>query len=71
MDTNGPLAPQLYTVRAAAAVLGVGRTTTWKFVSNGTLDSVHLGGRRMVRAESLLKLIANGTPSSKKESHDA
>ncbi len=63
-DTMKPEAftqPQLYSVRAAAAMLGVGRTTTWKFVSNGTLESVHMGGRRMIRAASLHTLITQGT----------
>ena len=49
-----------------AIILGVGRTTTWKFITEGTLKSVHMGGRRMIRAESLRKLIAEGTPSAKK-----
>jgi excisionase family DNA binding protein len=53
--------PKLYSVRSTAALLGVGRTTAWKFITNGTLETVHLGGRRMVRAESLHQLIKRGT----------
>ena len=55
--------PQLYSIRAAAIMLGVGRTTAWKLVYEGTLDSVRIGGRRMIRATSLHGLIANGTQS--------
>jgi excisionase family DNA binding protein len=61
MKTTETPAPRLYSVRAAAALLGVGRTTAWKLVSDGTLETVHIGGRRMVRATSLEAVIANGT----------
>lgn len=61
MIANRGPEPQLYSVRAAAAILSIGLTTTWKFVSDGTLESVRIGGRRMIRAESLKKLIAHGT----------
>ena len=53
--------PQLFTVAMAAKMLGVGRTTAWKFITDGVLESVHIGRRRMVRASSLRSLIANGT----------
>lgn len=58
--------PRLYSIRAAAAALGVSRTTAWKLASDGTLESLNLGGLRMIRAESLHHLIAEGTPSAKK-----
>ena len=53
--------PKLYSVRAAAAVLCVGKTTAWKLVNDGTLETVRIGNRRLVRAASLDSLIANGT----------
>lgn len=53
--------PRLYPVRAAATLLGVGRTTAWKLIGNGTLETVYIGGRRMIRSESLEAVIANGT----------
>lgn len=58
---NAVTQPQLFSVRTAATMLGVGRTTAWKFVTDGTLETVHIGGRRMIRAQSLHKLIAEGT----------
>ena len=59
--------PQLYSVRAAAAMLGIGRTSVWKCITNRTLETVLIGRRRMIRAESLYKLIANGTSSPTKD----
>ena len=53
--------PRLYSVRAAAAMLSVGKTTAWKMVNDGTLETVRIGNRRLVRAASLDSLIANGT----------
>lgn len=58
--------PRLYSIRAAATVLGVSRTTVWKLACDGTLESLNLGGLRMIRAESLHELIATGTRSAKK-----
>ena len=66
MTAEESLQPRLYSIRAAATVLGVGRTTAWKFVSDGTLESVNIGGLRMIRAESLHNLVTAGTPSVKK-----
>lgn len=61
MNVIKPPEPQLFTISSAASMLGVGRTTAWKLVSDGTLESVHIGRRRLVRASSLRLLIANGT----------
>lgn len=65
MKSDAYTQPQLFSVRTAAAMLGVGRTTAWKFITDGTLETVHIGGRRMIRAQSLHKLIAEGTQSSR------
>ena len=55
--------PCLYSVTVAATMLGVGRTTAWKFVTDATLETVIIGRRRMVRAESLHRLIEFGMPN--------
>jgi excisionase family DNA binding protein len=42
-----------YTVPEAAKAIGVGRTTMWKEVRNGTLPSFKWGGRVLIRREDL------------------
>jgi excisionase family DNA binding protein len=61
MTTHRSPVPRLYPVRAAATVLGIGKTTVWKLVTDGTLETIYIGGRRMVRAESLEAVLATGT----------
>lgn len=50
-------APLLLTVAAAAALLGIGRTTTNQLVMSGQLKSVQLGRRRLVVRASLQEYI--------------
>jgi excisionase family DNA binding protein len=43
----------LHPIEEAAGVLGVGRTTVYGLVSRGELQTVHIGRRALVTAESL------------------
>lgn len=38
--------------------LGVGRTTVYAMIADGRLDAFKLGRRRLVKAESIRRLIA-------------
>ncbi len=45
-------------VEEAASALGVGRSTVFRLLAAGALDSVHLGRRRWVTAASVDALLA-------------
>ena len=49
----------LLSVKEAANALGIGRTSTYLLIKNGTLKSRKVGRRRLVKAESVRRL-ANG-----------
>lgn len=44
---NGQLTPLLVSVRDAAALLGIGRTTVYELIADGELEAVHI--RRAIR----------------------
>ena len=49
--------PQLVPIMDAAKALGIGRTTLYGMLADGTLESVRLGHRRLVVAESITCLV--------------
>ena len=50
--------PEAITVAVACQILGLGRTKLYELMADGTLPSVKLGGRRLVRLETIHRLIA-------------
>ena len=50
--------PEAVVVDDACRILGIGRTKLYELMAKGTLPSVKLGGRRLVRLETVRKLIA-------------
>lgn len=46
------------TVNDAAKALGIGRVTLYKHINSGVIETVRLGGRRLVKVESLRRLAA-------------
>lgn len=44
-------------VNDAARTLGIGRTHVYRLISEGKIDTILLGRRRLIKAASLQKLI--------------
>lgn len=56
-DTNDP--PKIgYSIREAAASTSLGRTTIYSHIAAGRMKAVRVGGRTVIPAESLHKLIS-------------
>jgi excisionase family DNA binding protein len=51
--------PILLSIDKAAEALSIGRSKTYELISQGRLLTVHIGRRRLVRADSV-RAIANG-----------
>jgi predicted site-specific integrase-resolvase len=52
-----------YTLGEVADMTGRNRSTVWRWLNNGALQRVHVpGGRTMVSAASLEKLLRVGAP---------
>jgi excisionase family DNA binding protein len=51
--------PLAYRVDDAKRVLGIGRTSVYKLISNGQLRAVKVAGRTVIDAASARSLIAN------------
>ena len=49
---------RVYTVAEVQDLLGIGRTTVWKHVNDGTISSLRLGGRVLVPCEVIDRLLA-------------
>ena len=47
-----------YSVHEAAMATGIGRTTLYKLIGDGTLPSTKIGGRRLIRAADLDRMLA-------------
>jgi excisionase family DNA binding protein len=46
-----------YSINDTAKVLALGRTTIYALINEGRLDTVKLGRRRLVKAESIRRLV--------------
>lgn len=46
----------LVSIPAASAALGLGRTSIYKLINDGNLETVLIGSRRLVRVESLRRV---------------
>lgn len=46
-------------IRDACAAIGIGRTKLYELINDGELDARALGGRTVIPAASLEKLVAN------------
>jgi excisionase family DNA binding protein len=44
-------------LREACQIIGIGRTRLYELINNGELESIRLGGRRLVKIEALRELI--------------
>lgn len=55
---NSPPARLSYTVDEAAAAIGIGRTTLYGLIGNGTLPAVKIGKRTLIRAADLHRLLS-------------
>lgn len=52
-----------YSVADAARVTGLGRTTLYALMADGTLPSRKIGKRRLIPAASLMRLIGQEEPT--------
>ena len=50
--------PRLLTVREAAKVLGIGRSTLYELMASGGMESVVIGRSRRVPHEALISFVA-------------
>lgn len=41
----------------AAKALGIGRVTLYKYINEGRVESIRIGGRRLVKIDSLRRLV--------------
>ena len=56
-----PAGPKLaYSVHEAAAVLGLSASSIWKWISLGQLKVVRLGGRTLITADELNRVLTTG-----------
>lgn len=54
-------APLLHTISDACALLSISAATAYRMIDAGTLATVRIGRRRLVKAESIKALAENGT----------
>lgn len=52
--------PVLISVKDAAASLSIGQTKTWALIRDGHLKTTRIGGRTLVRTDSLRALAEQG-----------
>ncbi|WP_267394973.1 MULTISPECIES: helix-turn-helix domain-containing protein [unclassified Sphingomonas] len=50
--------PEAVSVADAAKIIGLGMTKTYELVNAGTLHSIKIGRRRLVRVDSIRQLVA-------------
>ncbi|MEV5020732.1 helix-turn-helix domain-containing protein [Sphingobium sp. LMA1-1-1.1] len=49
--------PITCSVDDAAKAIGIGRVTLYKYIKEGRVESVRIGGRRLVKIESVKRLV--------------
>jgi hypothetical protein len=57
MNVQTPLRPLAYSIKVAVQVSGLGRTKLYSLMTSGEIDTVKIGKRRLVKAESLARFI--------------
>lgn len=63
--TEHPTAPQLaYTVKQAATILGIGRTTLYALIQTGELTPVKLRMRTLLMRDDLVALLDRMRPAN-------
>lgn len=50
--------PLTVSINEASKILGLGRTSIYALISNGRLEALRVGRRRLVRFESIKRLVA-------------
>jgi hypothetical protein len=55
------LQPRLVSIAKAGQLLGIGRTKTYDLMSERVLETIAIGGRRLVTLRSIDRLIENAT----------
>lgn len=50
-----------YSVREVAAALGIGTSTTWKYIAAGIIPAVRLGNRTLVTRATLQQILEQGS----------
>jgi excisionase family DNA binding protein len=64
VQPSSPLEPLAYSVRDAAAAVGVSRGMLYELIASGQLPSTKLGSRRLIRREALVELLAKNEADS-------
>jgi hypothetical protein len=72
-QSDADATPLAVTLATARKISGLGYTTLWKLIGNGTLATMRVGRRRLIAYESLRKLltpdsVANSAPTPRR--HD-
>ncbi|MFP5431919.1 MAG: helix-turn-helix domain-containing protein [Alphaproteobacteria bacterium] len=49
--------PITCSVDDAAKAIGIGRVTLYKYINEGRVESIRVGGRRLVKIESVKRLV--------------
>lgn len=49
-----------YSINRTAKVLGVGRTTIYKLIKSGQVDTLKIGSRTLITTESITRLTQTG-----------
>lgn len=60
---------QTISIRGAAAALSIGRTTIYKLIADGTLQTITVGRRRLILTRSIQELCDQPQPMP--QPHDA
>ena len=61
MDHQRQPTPKLaYSVHEAAAALGLSASSIWKWISLGQLRAIRVGGRTLITAEELDRVLETG-----------
>lgn len=59
-DRGGPSNPnaESFSIAEAAKIIGIGRSTIYKLIAEGRLETMRLGGRRLVRRTAVQALLS-------------
>jgi excisionase family DNA binding protein len=56
-DSGIPPSKIAYTIKEATAAIGLSRSTIYKLMASGELQTIRIGQRRLIRAEALNRLL--------------
>lgn len=65
INSDSHIQPRLVSISKTGELLGIGRTKTYELITQGQLETISIGGRRLVTLRSIDELVNSALTESR------